>query len=289
MSSKTQIVKSMKSFSESVNELKSVFEAADAVLVGAGAGLSESAGFSYSGERFKAHFSDFQRKYGIIDMYSGGFYPFETPEEYWAWWSRQIYYNRYAASVGKPYCDLLKLLKNKEYFVLTTNVDHQFQLAGFEKEKLFYTQGDYGLWQCSKSCHNKTYDNKEAVERMIVEQKDMKIPSSLVPYCPVCGAPMTMNLRCDDRFVEDDGWCAAAKRYNAFISKHKNSKLLLFELGVGMNTPGIIKLPFLKITAENKNAFYVCVNYNDAFSLKEIESQSLCIESDIEKVFEALL
>ena len=289
MSSKTEIVKSTKSFSQSVEELKNLLESADAVLVGAGAGLSESAGFSYSGERFEKYFSDFQKKYGITDMYSGGFYPFETSEEYWAWWSRHIYYNRYDVPVGKPYSDLLKLLKDKDYFVLTTNVDHQFLLAGFETERLFYTQGDYGLWQCSKPCHSKTYDNKEAVEKMVKEQWNMKIPSALIPRCPVCGAEMTMNLRCDDRFVEDEGWYAAAKRYRDFLKKTKKNKLLLLELGVGMNTPGIIKYPFLKMTAENKNAFYVCINYNEAFSLKAVENRSLCIESDINKVIGSLL
>lgn len=226
---------------EQTEKLKQEIETADAIVIGAGAGLSASAGMSYSGERFEKNFADFYEKYGIQDMYSGGFYPYGTLEEYWAWWSRHILINRYEAGVGKPYCDLLKFVKDKDYFVLTTNVDHQFQLAGFDKKRLFYTQGDYGLWQCSKPCHQKTYDNEQAVRRMAAEQRDMKIPTELIPRCPVCGAPMTMNLRVDTSFVEDDGWHAASERYSDFIHKHETAHVLFLELGVGLNTPGIIK------------------------------------------------
>ena len=231
------IMKSTGNYSEQIEKLKTEIETADAILIGAGAGLSTSAGFLYNGDRFEKNFSDFHKKYGITDMYSGGFYPYDTLEEYWAWWSRQIWINRYDSGVGKPYTDLLELVKDKDYFVLTTNVDHQFQLAGFDKKRLFYTQGDYGLWQCSKACHNKTYDNEEAVREMMAAQKDMKIPTELIPKCPVCGAPMTMNLRCDDKFVQDEGWYVAANRYEDFIRRHSNSHILFLELGVGMNTP----------------------------------------------------
>jgi NAD-dependent SIR2 family protein deacetylase len=210
---RTRIGTSTQDCSDSITLLKEKLENADAVRIGAGAGLSTSAGLTYSGERFEKHFSDFKEKYGIKDMYSGGFYPFETPEEYWAWWSRQIYVNRYDVEAAKPYTDLLEIVKDKDYFVLTTNVDHQFQLAGFDKKRLFYTQGDYGLWQCSKPCHNETYDNEEMVRAMIAQQKDMKIPSELVPRCPKCGEIMTMNLRCDDTFVQDSGWDKAAERF----------------------------------------------------------------------------
>ncbi len=212
-------------------------ESVDAILVGIGAGMSSSAGFEYSGVRFEKYFSDFKEKYGISDMYEGGFYPFPSLEEYWAWWSRQIYYNRYEVAVGKPYSDLHKILKDKNYFILTTNVDHQIQMAGFDKVSLFYTQGDYGLWQCSVPCHNKTYNNEEKVKKMIELQKDMKIPPTLIPYCPVCQKPMTMNLRIDDTFVQDEGWEKAQKRYNEFLKKYKDSKMLFLELGVGNNTP----------------------------------------------------
>ena len=273
---------------EQIDKLKKEIEKADAIIIGAGAGMSTSAGFTYDGERFEKYFSDFYKKYGISDMYAGGFYPYETLEEYWAWWSRHIYVNRYDVSVGEPYSTLLKIVQNKDYFVLTSNVDHQFQLAGFDKKRLFYTQGDYGLWQCSKACHDKTYDNEETVRKMVAEQKDMKIPTELIPKCPVCGAPMTMNLRCDSFFVEDEGWHAAANRYTDFISKHKNKHVLFLELGVGGNTPGIIKYPFWRMTYQNPKAVYACVNLKETFAPKEIEERSICIDGDIGEVLECL-
>lgn len=270
-------------YSEQIERLKQEIKSADAVVIGAGAGMSTSAGFSYSGERFQQYFSDFEAKYGFHDMYSGGFYPYDTLEEYWAWWSRMILVNRYEAGVGKPYQDLLELVKDKDYFVITTNVDHQFQLAGFDKKRLFYTQGDYGLWQCSKPCHQKTYDNEEAVRQMVARQKDGKIPSQLVPRCPVCGAPMTMNLRCDMTFVQDDGWYAASGRYEDFLRRHEGMHLLLLELGVGANTPVIIKYPFWQMTAKNPKAVYACVNFGEAMCPREIAEQSICLDRDIGK------
>lgn len=286
---KTGTKKSTQNYSDNINRLKEKVETADAILIGAGAGVSISAGLTYSGERFDKYFSDFKAKYGITDMYSGGFYPFDTLEEYWAWWSRHIYVNRYDVQPGKPYKDLLELVKDKDYFVLTTNVDHQFQLAGFDKKRLFYTQGDYGLWQCSKPCHNKTYDNEEAVRKMITEQKNMKIPTELIPHCPKCGAPMTMNLRCDDTFVQDEAWYQAAERYDLFLKRHKDLNILFLELGVGLNTPVIIKYPFWRMTAGNKNAMYACINLGEAVCPAEIENQSICIDSDIGTVLEALI
>ena len=280
---RTSTYKSTETYCDKIEWLKDELETADAIVIGAGAGLSASAGMSYSGERFEKYFSDFHRKYGITDMYSGGFYPFDTLEEYWAWWSRHILVNRYEAGIGKPYADLLELVKDKDYFVLTTNVDHQFQLAGFDKKRLFYTQGDYGLWQCSKPCHNKTYDNEEAVRRMVAEQKDMKIPSELVPRCPICGAPMNVNLRCDDTFVEDHGWHKAAERYNDFIHRHENLHILFLELGVGANTPVIIKYPFWRMMAKNPKAVYVCINKGETFCPREISRQSICIDDDISR------
>ena len=270
--------------SAQMETLKQELETADAIVIGAGAGMSTSAGMVYDGERFERHFADFHQKYGIRDMYSGGFYPYQTLEEYWAWWSRQILVNRYEAGVGKPYQDLLKLIKNKDYFVLTTNVDHQSQLAGFDKKRLFYTQGDYGLWQCSKPCHQKTYGNEKAVRQMVSEQKAMKIPTELIPKCPVCGAPMTMNLRCDMTFVQDEGWYAASKRYDDFIRRHEGLHILFLELGVGANTPVIIKYPFWQMTAKNPKAVYACVNLGEAFCPREIEKQSICMDGDIAKV-----
>lgn len=286
---RTRTKKSTQNYSDNIDRLKEKIEAADAVLIGAGAGLSTSAGLTYSGERFNKYFSDFKEKYGIADMYSGGFYPFNSLEEYWAWWSRHILINRYEAEVGQPYKDLLTLVRDKEYFVLTTNVDHQFQLAGFDKKRLFYTQGDYGLWQCSNACHNTTYDNENAVRKMVSEQKDMKTPTELIPKCPVCGAPMTMNLRCDDKFVQDEGWHKASEQYGDFIRGHKNADILFLELGVGANTPVIIKYPFWQMTAQNTSAVYACVNLGMAYAPSEIEKQSICIDADIGRVLPELL
>lgn len=278
------ITTSTESYSEQIDRLKNEIENADAIVIGAGAGMSAASGFSYSGERFEKHFADFRKKYGFSDMYSGGFYPYETLEEYWAWWSKQIYVNRYDIETGRPYADLLNIVNGKDYYVLTTNVDHQFQLAGFDKKRLFYTQGDYGLWQCCEACHNKTYDNEEIVRQMVATQKNLKIPSELIPKCPVCGAPMTMNLRCDNSFVQDEGWYAAASRYEDFIRRHKNLHILFLELGVGANTPAIIKYPFWQMTAQNSRATYACINYGEAIVPRELEKQTICINKKIEKV-----
>lgn len=282
------ITTSTESYLKQIERLKYEIENADAIIVGAGAGMSISAGLTYSGERFLKFFFDFHKKYGISDMYSGGFYPYKTLEEYWAWWSRHIYVNRYDVVALEPYSRLLQIVCDKDYFVVTSNVDHQFQLAGFDKNRLFYMQGDYGLWQCSKACHQKTYDNEETVRKMIVQQQDMRVPSELVPYCPVCGAPMTMNLRSDHFFVQDNGWYAANRRYDTFIHNHQDMHILYLELGVGGNTPVIIKYPFWKMTKQNKNATYVCVNLGEAVCPKEIKKQSVCINEDIGSVLKAM-
>ncbi|QNM07064.1 Sir2 silent information regulator family NAD-dependent deacetylase [Qiania dongpingensis] len=250
-------------------------------MIGAGAGLSASAGFSYSGRRFEKYFADFREKYGFRDMYSGGFYPYETLEEYWAYWSRYIWINRFMDAPRPVYEELFSLVEDKDYFVLTTNVDHCFQKAGFDKKRLFYTQGDYGLWQCSRPCHEKTYDNEDTVRQMRAEQVNMKIPTELVPRCPVCGAPMTMNLRCDDTFVQDEGWHQAAGRYQDFVRRHQGQSVLYLELGVGMNTPGIIKYPFWQQVRRNPLANYICINRGEAYVPREIQKQSFCLDCDI--------
>ena len=278
-----------KVYGQELAKLKEALDAADAVVVGAGAGLSTAAGLTYAGERFERYFADFIAKYGFTDMYSAGFYPFPTEEERWAYWSRHIWYNRYVEPPKDTYDKLLKLLEGKDFFVLTTNVDHQFQRAGFPRARLFYTQGDYGLWQCSKPCHNKTYDNYDVVKRMIEEQRDMRVPSALVPHCPVCGRPMTMNLRADATFVEDDGWHAAAERYRDFVGAHSTGKVLYLELGVGANTPIIIKYPFWHYTYANADAAYACVNFGEAYTHPDIRDRSILIDADINRVLEDLL
>jgi NAD-dependent SIR2 family protein deacetylase len=271
---------STEGYSAKINRLKTAIDEADAIVIGAGAGLSASGGIEYAGERFQKNFSDFIAKHHFSDMYSATFYPYDSLEEYWAYMSRHINMNRYTATVGKPYADLLEIIKDKDYFVVTTNVDHQFQKAGFDKHRLFYTQGDYGLWQCGEPCHDETYDNEGTVTQMAREQEDLRIPTALIPRCPKCGKPMSMNLRCDHTFVQDKGWHKAAKRYEEFMHRHMKLKTLYLELGVGNNTPAIIKYPFWKMTAQNPLAVYVCVNMNEAACPSEIQKKSVCIGSD---------
>ena len=281
-------MKSTETYLDSIKKLRESLDKADAVVIGAGAGLSTSAGFVYTGERFKRYFSDFEAKYGFHDMYSGGFYPYPTPEEHWAYWSRYIYYNRYVDIPGEAYYDLLELVKDKDYFVITTNVDHCFQKTGFDKERLFYTQGDYGLLQCSEPCCNETFENEDMIWKMLAGHKNMRVPTELLPVCPHCGKPLTMNLRSDDSFVEDTGWHSAAERYEKFLRTRSGKRILLLELGVGFNTPVIIKYPFWKLTAQNNRATYACVNFGEAIAPGEIKEQSICINADIAAVLKGL-
>lgn len=283
MFGRMKIWKSTADCSAEIEKLKNALAEADAVVIGAGAGLSTSAGFTYDGARFRKYFADFEAKYGFHDMYSGGFYPYKTPEEHWGYWSRYILVNRYMDAPKPVYTDLLHLVKNKDYFVITTNVDHCFQKAGFDKKRLFYTQGDYGLFQCSEPCCHATWDNEKAIRQMVEEQKDMKIPSELIPVCPHCGRPATMNLRSDDRFVEDEGWHMAAERYTYFLRTRQGLKFLFLELGVGYNTPGIIKYPFWQMTVEHENlrATYACINRGEAGCPEKIADRAICIDRDI--------
>ena len=305
MFSRTKIITSTGSYSDNIQKLKQALADCDAVVIGAGAGLSTSAGFTYSGERFRKYFFDFKNKFGITDIYSGGFYPFPDEETRWAWWARHIYFNRYTDAPKPVYENLLALVKDKDYFVLTTNVDHCFQKAGFDKKRLFYTQGDYGLFQSADPAIGQTFANEEWAmaamaaqgfvrgengEFTVPEDKNIKmmIPTALIPKCPVGGGKVTMNLRSDDTFVEDDGWHTAAERYANFVRTRKG-KVLFLELGVGYNTPVIIKYPFWQMTAENPAATYACLNYGEAFTLEEIAARSICIDGDIGTVIEKLL
>ncbi len=287
-----------------IEKLQTALNEADTLIIGAGAGLSTAAGYTYSGERFRKYFFDFEEKYGFHDMYSGGFTQFESDEEKWAFWSRNIWINRYAPIPSDLYEKLYELVKDKDYFVITTNVDHCFQRAGFDKKRLFYTQGDYGLFQSSDpsgSFAHQTYDNRDAVLKMLEaqgfeigeddtlivrdpKQIQMHIPSELIPYCEDDGKEMAMNLRADDTFVEDEGWHTAAQRYTEFIRRHSGTKTLLMELGVGYNTPSIIKFPFWRITAANKDAVYACLNYGQAYAPDEIKDRSICINGDIREI-----
>ena len=271
----------MKNCSAQIERLKTALRDCDAVVIGAGSGLSTAAGFTYTGERFEKFFSDFAQKYGIQDMYSGGFYPFPTQETFWAYWSRYIFVNRYQDAPKPVYKELLQLVSGKDYFVITTNVDHCFQKAGFDKKRLFYTQGDYGLFQCSAPCCLETFDNEAVIREMVARQENMEIPSDLLPVCPHCGKPMTMNLRSDDRFVEDEGWHQAAERYTNFLRTRSGQRILFLELGVGYNTPVIIKYPFWQMTAKNPNAIYACVNLGQADCPREIGERAVCVDADI--------
>ena len=288
MSLRTSITKSTENYSEEIRKLRDALVEAEAVVIGAGAGLSTSAGFDYAGERFQKYFADFAEKYGFHDRYSGGFYPYATLEEHWAYWSRYIYINRYMDAPKPVYQQIFELIKDKDYFVITTNVDHCFQKAGFDKKRLFYTQGDYGLFQCSEPCCKETFENEDLIRQMWEQQRDMRIPSALLPICPHCGKPMTMNLRADDRFVEDEGWHRAAERYENFLRTRGNTRVLYLELGVGYNTPVIIKYPFWKMTFQNPKATYACINYGEAVCLDEIKRQAICINADIGSILERM-
>ncbi len=295
-----------RSYEDKLSDIKELTANADAIVIGAGAGLSTSAGFTYSGERFDKYFSDFKERYKFTDMYSGGFYPYETLEEHWAFWSRYIYINRYMDAPKPVYDNLYELVKDKDYFVITTNVDHCFQKAGFDKHRLYYTQGDYGLFQCSEPCHKKTYDNEDIIRKMVMAQgyefkedgslylpegRNLKltVPSELVPYCPECGKPMSMNLRADNTFVEDEGWHMAAKRYEQFLERHKNLNIVFIELGIGYNTPVIIKYPFWQMTDKWQHAHYICLNYGQAYAPDEIKDKSVCVNKDIDEIIRRLL
>ncbi len=282
---------------EAPRRIKEELASADAIVIGAGAGLSTSAGFIYSGPRFEQYFFDFIKAYSIPDMYSGGFYDFPTPEIYWAWWSRHIYYNRYIDAPKPVYRRLFELVKDKNYFVITTNVDHQFQRAGFDKKRLFYTQGDYGLFQSTDPKNRNTYDNEQIVCRMLESQGfekndrgvyeipesgvSMAVDHDLIPLCPDDGTPMTLNLRSDDSFVEDDGWRRASANYSEFLKEHDGSKILFLELGVGSNTPIIVKYPFWQMTSDNVHATYACLNYGETYCPRAITDRSICIDGDI--------
>ena len=294
------MLKTERKAEQKVIEFQEVLDQTDTVLIGAGAGLSTAAGFAYGGEPFRRYFADFDEKYGFHDMYSGGFYPFPTLEEHWAYWSRFVFLNRFCDPPKPVYKNLLELVKDKDYFVLTTNVDHCFQKAGFDKHSLFYTQGDYGLWQCSKPCHNKTYDNGDIIRQMVEAQgfqvtgqgmelltgtvSKMAVPTELVPHCPKCGAPMAMNLRADHTFVQDEGWYTAAGRYDDFVRRHKNTPVLYLELGVGMNTPGIIKYNFWRQVYQNPKANYICINKGQSYAPREIANRSICLDMDAAQV-----
>lgn len=291
-----------------ISRLADALSQCDCCVVGAGSGLSAAAGLTYAGERFERYFGDLIEKYGLTDMYSAGFYPFPSPEDFWGYWCRHIWVNRYMPAPEDVYEMLLQLIGAKDYFVVTTNVDHCFQKSGFDKGRLYYMQGDYGLFQCSRPCCQKTWDNFDQMRAMVEAEgfgignggalvlpnpSALKtvIPTELVPTCPECGAPATTNLRVDDRFVEDDGLRRARNRYYDYLESHMASgkRILFLELGVGFNTPVVIKYPFWQMTARSNNAIYACMNMGGASVPKEIGSRSICINDDINEALTRLL
>ncbi|MGN1140860.1 MAG: Sir2 family NAD-dependent protein deacetylase [Oliverpabstia sp.] len=277
------------SYEEETKKLKEAIQEADAVIIGAGAGLSSSAGYEFGGERLNKNFGDFVAKYGMTDMYTGCFADFETNEERWAYWSRWAWINRYEPIPKDTHKKLLKLLKDKDYFVLTTNIDHTFQRAGFPKERLCYTQGDFGLFQCSKPCHMDTYDNKDILQKMISKENNMRVPKELIPHCPKCGREMDFNLFWDDTFVRDKGWHIAHERYLKYLENHQKGFILYLELGVGFNSPGVIKVPFWNMAAQNPESVFASVNLTLPCCPEFLQDRSIILQADIDRVITDLL
>ena len=272
-----------------IQKLKEEIENSEYILIGAGAGLSTSAGFLYDGKRFEDNFKDYIKKYGFTDMYSAGFYNFPTLEEYWAYFSLYVYINRYDIEENENYLNLYNIVKNKNYFVITTNVDGRFADSKFDKDKIFAVQGDFSLFQCSKPCRQETFYNEKYIREMIKYKKEMKIPTELIPKCPYCGRNMSMNLRADSTFVQDKNWDKQKSKYENFLKNSDNSKILFLELGVGFNTPSIIKYNFWRMTLNNKKSVYASINLGECYSASDIEERSICIDADISEVLKKLI
>jgi len=271
-------------YEEQINRAAEYINEAEVVLIGAGSGLSAAAGLTYSGERFQENFKEFIKKYGVKDMYSAGFYPFPSEEERWGYWSKHVDMNRITPPALPLFQKLFGLVKAKIYFVITTNVDHQFHKAGFDETKIFATQGDYGYIQCARACHKKTYNALKLFDQMNRIRKDCKVPSYIVPKCPVCGGSMAMHLRCDQYFVEDESWHKSADAYGKFLSAHlKGKKVVLLELGVGFNTPTIIRFPFEKMIHDYCNLTMIRLNLDEAFVPESFEKRIVGINDDIVK------
>lgn len=272
-----------------IQKLKEEIENSEYILIGAGAGLSTSAGFLYDGKRFEDNFKDYIKKYGFTDMYSAGFYNFPTLEEYWAYFSLYVYINRFDIEENETYLNLYNIVKNKNHFVITTNVDGRFADSKFDKDKIFAVQGDFSLFQCSKPCRQETFYNEKYIREMIKYKKEMKIPTELIPKCPYCGRNMSMNLRADDTFVHDKNWHNQKSKYEEFLKISNDSKILFLELGVGFNTPSIIKYNFWRMTLNNKKSVYASINLGECYCASDIEERSICIDADISEVLKKLI
>lgn len=269
------------SLEQRINKARTLIGDAECILIGGGSGLSSAAGLTYSGDRFTTNFADFISKYDMNDMYSAGFYPFATQEEKWAYWSRHININRYLPPALPLYKNLYELVKDKDYFVITTNVDYQFYKVGFAPDRIFAVQGDYGKIQCAKGCHDTLYDNQSLVRQMVAEQKNCRIPANLVPRCPVCGGNMEVNIRKNGFFVEDTEWHAAEKRYEDFCGKLYDKKAVLLELGVGYNTPTIIRFPFERLTYHQKHTYLIRINQEYSEPIEENAEKTISFDEDL--------
>lgn len=273
---------------ELLEQSKRLIHDCDVVIVGAGAGLSTAAGLHYSGKRFTDNFPDYISKYQLTDMYSSAFYPFQTLEEKWGYFSRHIKLNRFDAEVGLVYKNLKCILDEKEHFVITTNGDDQFFRAGFDPENVFATQGHYNLFQCKVACHDTLYENEEMVNQMVEQQKDCKIPTELIPTCPVCGGELVAHLRMDQYFVENEDWHKASQRYQQFLQSCIGKKVVFLELGIGFNTPSIIRWPFEKMVVQFNNSYLIRVNMDNVQPSYDIQDKGVLIEGDIAEFVEGI-
>lgn len=277
------------SYKKRLEQAKRALEGAEYVLLGGGAGLSAAAGITYSGKRFTEHFEPFINKYGFTDLYTSSFYPFRTEEENWAYWAKHISINRFEIGATRLYEDLFQLVKEKEYFVISTNVESQFVKAGFPEDKVFEIQGDYSYLQCEKGCHDTLYYNEAVVKEMIEQTRDCRIPTDLVPKCPVCGGRMDVNLRKNGYFVQDEKWYESERRYKEFLSSTTEERIVYAELGVGFNTPGIIRYPFERMTYNNVNATLIRFNLEHPEGAPENKFRTIAFTEDMQKIVRDLM
>ena len=278
----------MEEYNLRILQAKQAIKQADYIIIGAGAGLSTAAGLLYSGGKFEKDFKEFIEKYHFDNLYSASFYEFKTQEEKWAFFAKMIKLNRYNEKPLKLYQELYEIVKNKEYFVLSTNVDGQFYNSGFDKDKVFEVQGDYEYLQCKNACHNKLYNNRDLVEKWLQNTKDCEISSNLIMKCPVCGGNMDMNLRKDANFVQDENWYIQSEKYEDFLSRSKGKNVVLLEIGVGFNTPGIIRFPFEQMTANNVKTTLIRLNKDYPNPMLEIENKPISFDEDTNKIIEDL-
>lgn len=282
---------------QTLNEVSSLSQAellielvdeAEAIVIGIGAGMSAAAGFTYVGKRFTDAFPDFISKYRFFDMLQASLFEYEDLQEYWAFQSRFSLLNFFDQPVGQAYLNLRKIIKGKNYHIITTNADNAFYAAEYDMDKVFRIQGEYGLWQCVNHCHQQTYQNEALIREMVEKQSHMKVPKELVPYCPKCGAPLEVNKRTIEKgMVEDSHFHEQKHRYEQFINDNNGKKVLYLEIGVGHTTPQLIKQPFQQMTEDNEQALFVTMNQKDYFIPRNIRSRTIRLDKDIAEILHA--